>query len=290
MRKATSLLLAALLISLSILNLLSFPTAAGPLTTVTIETEPLTEIEVAPGSLGQGAVQGNVTCVTLDPAPVIVNLNADTTIGTSTLDHPQMEFQGVGTDTQEFKIVIQVPILITSSGEHTCTVSGTWQQGATSDSAEGDMFQVIILPFSYCNITCNSPEKEITQGESVSFKLLLNNAGNIDEIYNVNIANRDELEEKGITIDTIDEIAVVEQGFEKLEMDVHTSSDTPSRVYHIAVVITSEVTEEPVEFEFLLFLRVEDKIAGVDVLSNPLVLIIIAVVIIVSIVVYIKKR
>ena len=173
----------ALEMFLSIIIQLSYSTEAGPqAANVTVETEDSVEIDVSPGEEGRGVIDGTVECQTTNPlTPVMVSLYAVSSIGVATLDTPQIVFQGTY-QSEDIQVSVLVPVSTTeSSDEHTCTVTGTWQQGATSGETNSAVTQVIILPFSLCNITCKEPEKDVSRGEIVSFTFNLKNYGNCDD-------------------------------------------------------------------------------------------------------------
>jgi uncharacterized membrane protein len=132
--------------------------------------------------------------------------------------------------------------------------------------------------------------KEVTKGNSVSFNLVINNSGNTDDVYQVDIANSNELGEDGITFKAINEIAVLEQGADDVDLVVHTSSDTNDKVYDIQVVVYSTLDDEPERTVYIMALRVKEDAFDVGDIFNPLVIIIILVVVIVGFIVYIKKR
>jgi hypothetical protein len=147
------------------------------------------------------------------------------------------------------------------------------------------------LPFYHPEIFSEIPLKNVTAGDSVIFNLMINNSGNTDDVYQVSFINKDELEENGITLEAINDIAIQEQGTQDVELVVHTSSDiNGDRVYTIQVVIYSTLDDEPKRIQYPLFIRVKEDTFDVGDIFNPIVLIIILVIVIVGFIVYIKKR
>ena len=280
-----------ILFLLSIFSVIPFTSSADPLTTVTVDViQDVTTVDVSPGSVGYAVVQGNVTVDDYNTAtPLIVNLNAQATVGSAIIDKTQMVFQG-SKKSDTFQVNVQVPIGASASEDNSCTVSGTWQQGGRSGTVEPDTFKIIILPYYLPQISCDSPEKEITQGNSVIFNLLINNSGNTDDIFHVDIRNRAQLKENSITINEIDDIPIQEDGFEEIELKVRTSEETSVRENEIHIVVTSTVDEEPEEIEYELTVQINERTIGEKILSSPIIPIIIVVVIIAVIVVFIKKR
>ena len=151
MRK-TGVFITAVILMLQLISF--FPvTEAGPLvTSVSTEADPYIEVDVSPGSTGTATIQGNVTCQTTNPVtPVTVDLKATSPVGIAVISPPNMEFQGTQ-QTEEFQVIINAPIGETASTDHSCTVTGTWQQGGQTGTVESSTTQVVILPFSWCNI------------------------------------------------------------------------------------------------------------------------------------------
>lgn len=292
MRKVSPILLVSFFVLLSCLTIVPTSIKADLITTVTIQIGPSSrDVDVAPGSTGIVSATGNVTCDTLNTAaPCMVELSGNTTIGSVSISPAGMIFQGTDDNVQKFVVDVTVPILTSASEEHFCTISGTWEQGTRSGQAEPDTFQIIVLPFYHPEIACESPTKEVTKGDSVSFNLVINNSGNTNDVYQVDIANRNELEEDEITFKAIDEIAILEQGAGDVDLVIHTSSDTNDKVYDIRVVVYSTLEDEPERTEYILALWVKEDTFDLGDIFNPLVLIIILVVVIVGFIVYIKKR
>ncbi|UCE36618.1 MAG: hypothetical protein JSW00_14025, partial [Thermoplasmata archaeon] len=130
----------------------------------------------------------------------------------------------------------------------------------------------------------------VTKGDSVSFNLNINNSGNTDDVYQVDIANRDELGDNGITFDAINKISILEQSADDIDLEVHTSSNTNEKVYDIQIIVYSILEDEPEEVEFILALEVKEDAFDVRDIFNPFFVILILVVVIVGFVVYIKRR
>jgi hypothetical protein len=301
MRKASSIIVFAL-ISLSFFSLLSFSSKADLFTTVTVETEPSCEIDVSPGSKGDAVVQGTVTCDYYNTfIPLVVELSATSTIGTATIDKPQIVFQG-SDQTEDINVTVQVPLLTSASSEYTCNITGYWEQGPTTGPVIGDTFQIIIVPFFRVTIYGELPLKEVKQGESTTFNLRVENTGNCDDKYNIGITNREELESSNLIIPKLANFEIEEEGRKNINLTVDAASDTPMGEYQIELIVTpceSANEEYPVDYEeYTLFLKVKkgskaNTILGEDLeglLISPLFLIIIVVIVIVAIVVMARRR
>lgn len=290
MRWGCQIILAVVLFLMLILSALPLYASAGLLTEVTVETEPTAEVNVEPGSSGLAFIAGIVNVTNYNTAtPLTVALAVESTVGVTTIDKTQMSFQG-SKDTEEISLTITVPIVKTlASDEHSLTVSGTWQQGATTGAVVADTTQVIVLPYYLPEILSPEPAKQVVQGESTSFDLRINNSGNILDTYSLGIENSEDLNSNGISIQVDDEIDVEAKEYEEIEVDVRTSSDTSSKKYTIWIVVTSMESDGLVQEKYPLVIRVRAGVFGVDVISLAIVGIIVAVAV-AGIVVYKKKK
>lgn len=289
MRKAALGFVVCLLLLFSFINLFSTPTSADLITTVTAEVDQdELSVDVSPGSTGSTTFTGVVTVQNINSAtPLTVSLESESTVGTSVITPPSMVFQG-GKTSDSFQVIVNVPLGTTASEDHTGTVSGTWVQGGRSGEVEGDTFKIIISPFYRPEISCDSRGRNITKGESATFDILLNNSGNTDDVIRVDIENREELMDRGIEIGEISDMPIAEGGSKEFKLRVTTSRDTPV-LNGIDVIATSIIDEESNIDYLYLTVYARDK-SPLEVLFDPTVMIIIAVVLIVGIVVFIKKR
>jgi hypothetical protein len=248
----------AILMFLTISIIPSPSTEAGPLvTSVSTDADPYVEVDVSPGSPGSVTIYGNVTCQTTNPlTPVIVTLAVSSTVGVATIDKPSMEFQGTH-QTEEFLVVI-TPLGETASTDYSCIVSGTWQQGGQTGDVDPSTTQVVVLPFSLCNIINTEIEKTAETGDSVSFTIELENQGNCDDVYNIEITNLDDLESKGITVDEIGDVGVLQGDTEMVFIKVHISSDCKASTCRVDLTITGTAEEDSEEFRVQLDARIEE--------------------------------
>jgi uncharacterized membrane protein len=132
------------------------------------------------------------------------------------------------------------------------------------------------------------PLNEITPGESETFKLRLENVGNIDDIYSTEIINLQDLQDYGLTIDPLIQVSLVEGGNDTINVNVYTSSDTKMRVYQIHAICTSSGSGGVYWGEYIMYLRV--RAGPVQIITSPIALIIICIVLIMMIVFYIRRR
>jgi uncharacterized membrane protein len=290
MRWGCEVTLAVVLFLILILNVIPLNASAGVLTEVVVETSDTAEAHVDPGSAGQAPITGTVTVTNYNTAtPLTVTLSVTTTVGTATIDKQQMSFQG-SRQTEEFEILIQVPIVIThASDDHSCTVGGTWAQGATTGQVEEDTTQVTVLPFYFPEISVDDPVKSVIQGESTTFRMRINNSGNICDTYNFEVVNLGNLESKSISINTIDTLDVGARSYDTINVDVDTSSGTPVEEYQIRLVATSIGSEGEVYEEFPLIIKVRAGVFGLNIYYSLVILLVITAVVVSGVVVY-KKR
>jgi hypothetical protein len=292
-RKARGLAILILLMLLVELSIVSFSASAGLITTVSVDMDDLVEVDVSPGSDGTAAIKGVVTCQTANPAPCIVNLSPTSSVGSATIDKPSIVFQGGGIQSREFEVVIVVPLFSDASESESCTVRGTWQQGGTSGQVESVTTQIIILPFYRMTIFSEQPVQEVRSGEGKKFGMRIQNAGNCDDTYTLRIVNLEELEAKGIKIDCINEISLQTLQPHIFDIDVQTSSDTPTQSHRILLKVTSQCSEMDsdglYEEEYQMFIKVVTFKIGCGMIQALQYTGIAAALIVTGVFVYIKK-
>jgi hypothetical protein len=171
------------------------------------------------------------------------------------------------------------------ASEMTCTIEGTWEQGIFSGQVSSALIRIIVMPYYRIRLSCESPINETCQGEGGSFNFSIKNMGNCDDVYQLEIANRDELKLYNISIPEADKIAISKGDAMKIEMDVRTSFTTPVKNYTLYMKVTSlgsKTESDIITYEELpLFLSVkeglhtDEKIKGkeMDLLLSPSILI-----------------
>lgn len=286
MRKVSWILVAVIFIYYFVTNPVSFSVIAEPWPTVTIEAEPQAEVDVSPGSRCLTTVTGNVTCnsSTLDDVTVRLSLERDKCRGV--LSPPVMYFEGIGTETKDLRVNISLSMKTSSYERPTATIIGTWEQGVLSGEVEPFTIQVIVLPYNRASIRLYGP-REVIAGESTAFPIRIHNEGNLDDRYRMEVVNLDKLKSDGITVELIEDMDIKRDYTVDLDVNVRTSSDTPVKVHRIDIITTSLELEEPKIYEYSLYLRVKSRI--IQILTNPLTLIIMFVVIITLIVAILRK-
>jgi hypothetical protein len=288
MRKAGPIVLVSALILISVFSTLSFSTVADPVPEITIEAPSEIEIEVEPGSGGRATIYGNVTCQSNNPEDVYVRLIAKHTHGGCAINPLNFLFENVGTESKQFRIIINVPMLTSSYEKPTVTINCSWSQGAQSGTLEPFTIQVKVLPYYRLTVFSIMPVIETTPGDSETFELRLENTGNIDDIYSLEIVNLQDLNDYGISIDPLNQVSLVEGGNDIINVNVYTSSDTKVRVYQIHAICTSIGSGGVYKGEYMMYLRVISN--PVQIITSPIVLILICIVLIMIIVYYIRRR
>jgi hypothetical protein len=292
-RKARALAVSILLMLIIELSMLSLSAAAGPFTEVSVDMDDLVEVEVGPGSKGIATINGIVTCQTANPTQCIVSLSPTSTVGTTTIDKPNIVFQGGGIQTRDIEVGIVVPMFTNASESESSTVHGTWQQGGTAGQVQSDITQVIILPFYRLTIFSENPVQEIGSGETTKFPVRVQNTGNCPDTYTLKIANREELKDKGINIECINVIPLDPDQSYYFDITVKTYSNTPAQRYEIYLSVTSQCSEadsdDIYEEEYPLILRVETFQLSCKLIQALSFIGIAAAIIVTGVFVYIKK-
>jgi hypothetical protein len=289
MRKAAWICIICMFIFLSMLSIISYSTYGDLITTVTVDiNEDELAVDVSPGSRGIVTFTGTIDAENYNTAvPLAVDLWAESTVGDAWVSPPTVVFQD-DKHSDVLHLTIEVPIGTSASEVHSYTISGIWQQGGRSGDVEGDTCKIIILPYYLPDISCESQYKDIHKGESAIFDILLNNSGNTDDVVRVEIVNNEELKAHGFSTYKISDITIAENTSKEFTLRASTSKDSLDR-HSIEVIATSIMDEFPNSDTLILIIRARE-INPIETLLDPMVLTIIAVVIIVGIVVFVKKR
>ncbi|UCF08109.1 MAG: hypothetical protein JSW28_10810 [Thermoplasmata archaeon] len=187
-------------------------------------------------------------------------------------------------------MVCTVPLHTSASDKHSIEIGGTWQQGAQSGDVESAFVQLIVLPFSLCEIYCAEPEKEVESGKRTSFIMQLENKGNCDDEYTIEVTNIKDLEAEGVSVDVTHGIPVEQHKTEDVEVDVQVSSDIDSKASNIEIVITGTAEKESDEFWYRLNLRIKEGIVSQDIPTSVIIVIIVIVIILAGILGYRRRR
>ena len=267
---------------------------------ITINAQSPVEVRVAPWQVNFTHANGNVTCESSSSASIIVDYFTNCTIGRATVNPPVNVFDGGETQSRNIQITIHLPKRTSSSLQPTAIVNGTWRQGQYTGEIEPTTIDIIVGAFSEVNTFSENELRRNSPGEETVFDVQIENRGNRDDVYLINITNREELEEEGITIDLINEIAVEEGGTEEIEIRVRTPSDILGNwergsfgdMVTIHGRVSSNTSDESFGDIFYLVLRVEMDAPTylAIVFSCPGTIITIILIVILVVVVYRDKK
>jgi hypothetical protein len=282
MRKVYVILLIVILISLSIFIAIPISAKANPWTNISIEAEPTVEVEVKPGTRGYANVSGVVAYNKGLGGSVVVRLYANCSLGIARVT-PFILLNGTR-DTKEIEIGLWVKLGSSSSEKPYVIINGTWEDGSDSGDVEPFTIQIIILP--YYNINVNSNCISLVSGESKNADLWIENTGNANDTYGVNISNKDELRKKGISVKSVYQVFLKEDEKDKILIKVHTSYDTPVDFYSIDFAFTSMGSGKVVAIYPVV---VHVKMGVYQVITHPMTYVITLVIMIVVIIIYLRK-
>ena len=294
-----------ILVTLTVLMILTLticfgviPVSANPLTEVTLslQEEPA-YADVSPGSSGLVNIEGTVTCEKWGPDQVKVYLNATSTHGGASVVPPSYVFTGTGgsEETKPFGVTTRVPQGTSSSELVTVTVSGYYVQSALQYDIEPQ--SALIIVDQYYLVEVNSTEGlDLTgkAGENKDIKLNIKNAGNGNDVFEIDFQNRGDLEVKGFNLPAPKEITLHEESNENISLAIGIPEDI-SGTYDMEISITSLGSvnnNEPVSRIVSIKMKVLEKSITEHIGSfifSPLMLVVIIIVIIVAIIIK-KKR
>jgi hypothetical protein len=286
-----SILFVVVLVTIVFFNSSGLKVKAGPVTSVSVETDDIIEIDVSPDGSKSYAINGIVTCLSGSPNTVSVQLWAEPTVGNTHLDKEEIIFRGGGNQTEFIKIIIEIPEFTQASDEESCTMKGTWQQGATGENVEPDTTKIIIKPFSRPLLHSIAPTHKKEQGETAYFFVTVVNGGNFQDTYSFEIVNENELHENGIWVDAPPDATLRNGDTIEIGIRVRISTDTNKGAYQIFLFARGQLsgnrTADFVEQEYSLSLVVKER--GSANLSDYLLLFIV-VIIITIVVIFTKYR
>jgi hypothetical protein len=257
------ILLVWVLVTIVFIHSPNLKAKAGPVTSVSVETDDSIEIDVSPKAPDSYTINAKVTCLSGSPNSVSVQLWAEPTVGIAHLDKDEIIFRGGGNQTAFIKIIIEVPKLTEASPEKSCTLKGTWEQGATGENVEPDTTKIRIIPFSRPLLHSIIPTQEKEQGETSLFQVTVVNGGNFPDTYSFEIVNEDELRENGVWVDTPHDVTLKNGDTMEMGIRYSISSDTSKGLYQIVLFIRGEqsgnYTVDFVEQEYTLTLVVKER-------------------------------
>jgi hypothetical protein len=284
MRKAGSLMSIFFLIFIMAISLTSQSVIADPV--VSFEAPSEVKMDVSPGALGKTVAFINVTCNNTASQDVVV-VSSVQSINCSISYFPTvLEFTQTGKGTQFIWMNISVPLESSTEIYPNITLSGVWMQDGLTGYIEPLSIPVIIKPYYRLKIQSDSYSINTHPGEPGLYDLRVDNEGNIEAVYSLNIKNRDNLKKAGIKIENYNEEIYFSEGMSKwFQLWFETSSHTPQKTYIIALEFTS--VESGKTFEYYLYLWVEPGI--IQIMFSPMALLLIVFVIFVAIFIY-KNR
>ena len=241
-------LFVALVFLFSSIQIFVLPSKANPLTEVEVDLqdEPA-KVDVSPGSSGIVKMEGTVYCKKWGPDQVKVYLNATSTFGGASVIPPSLVFGGSGgsEETKSIAVTTRVPQGTSCSETGTVTLSGYYVQSGFQYEIEPDSGTIIVLQYyliatGYEKSNINKTAKP---GEDTEIKFEMKNAGNGNDIFVIDFANREFLEEEGFKLPDPKEYVMPENGKENVSLKIGISEDK-SINYNLEIFIQSKGSEE----------------------------------------------
>jgi hypothetical protein len=290
-------------ILLSATPLLAYQVEANPFTEVTVDLqEEPASVDVSPYSSGIVTIQGTVTCKKWGPDQVKVYLEANSTHDGANVNPPSRVFSGSSgsEETAPFSVTTRVPQGVSSSESVTVTVGGYYLQGSMESDIEPDSALIIVEQYYMVEVYAGGDNGEgfnltAKSGENVDLELIIHNAGNGNDIFEIDFENRDELESDGLELPEPVEIFILEKGNEIISLRIGTPEVSTTGFSLVLIVLSKGSLEgEYIEkvYTFVSLLVEEKSIAERigSIILSPLVIILIVVIILVSIIVWLKRR
>jgi len=193
-----SVLTLTLLLTMA-LTFVTVPEEASATGTITCEiSSPVGQVEVFPGATGSisyaGKVSGEFLGTTGTSAnPVTVTLSASCSDGGSAVVSPSSVLLTQQDNEKTFNVYVRIPPGTTYTVTPIVRISGTAQATGFTQAVPEATQAVEIIQYSWTNIETPAPYLEVSPGDQAVFSLKINNLGNGQETYIVDITNADEL-------------------------------------------------------------------------------------------------
>lgn len=290
-------------IFLSVTPLLAYQGEANPFTEVTVDLqEEPAKVDVSPGSAGMVSIHGIVTCIKWGPDLVKVFLNATSDFGPAPVVPANFVFSGSsGSESVEsFSVSTKVPQGTSSSETPTISVSGYYDQGGMRYDIEPDTALIIVEQYYLAEIYFGENYETginltAKSGERVNLDFIVHNAGNGNDIFEIDFENRDELESDGLELPEPLEIPVPEKGNVSVSLRIGIPEVSTTGFPLVLIVLSKgsldcEYIEKVYKFVTLLVEEksIVEKIGSI--ILSPLVIVLIIVMILISIIVWLKRR
>jgi len=241
-------LFVALVFLFSSIQIFVLPSKANPLTEVEVDLqdEPA-KVDVSPGSSGIVKMEGTVYCKKWGPDQVKVYLNATSTFGGASVIPPSLVFGGSGgsEETKSIAVTTRVPQGTSCSETGTVTLSGYYVQSGFQYEIEPDSGTIIVLQYyliatGYEKSNINKTAKP---GEDTEIKFEMKNAGNGNDIFVIDFANREFLEDEGFKLPDPKEHVMPENRKENVSLKIGIPEDKSGN-YNLEIFIQSKGSEE----------------------------------------------
>jgi hypothetical protein len=277
---------------------------ASPLTEVTLDLQDESPtVDVSPGSSGIAIAHGTVTCEKWGPDLVKVFLSANSTIGSASVVPASFVFSGSAgaVSVSTFSVTTKVPVGTSCEEEVSVSVDGYYDQGGMRYTIDPVSIDITILQYYRIDVFFDkggSREKNqtiIKSGDSMTLDFIVHNAGNGNDKFEVDLLNREELENEGFQLPNPITISIPEKKNESLSWRIGTSEDMIGR-YLLEIFVISKGSVETGENNSLIkpiYVKIEertltDRIGAV--LLSPTVILLLIIVSLIMIVVWYKRK
>jgi hypothetical protein len=188
-----------------------------------------------------------VVSVTCHPATeVTVSLTAEDTWGTAAVSPSTLMFSESGN--QSFITNVRARPRESTSNTGTVTVLGRWEMtpgsfAGPADPQQGAVGRIDIAQFYKFTLSSSEPYKEISPNENDEFLLTVQNKGNGQDTFSIEIENKDELSSRDyhVSLSQISVEILENPAEENIRINIDTPSDISGKTYQsIRVEVTSD--------------------------------------------------
>ncbi len=200
---------------------------SNPSATIFLEDNEKTA-KVGPEQHGVVTLLGWVSAEVISGTSMVVQLNATDTWNSAIISPSAVQFTSDNADNKEFQVSIQVPKGESCDTEGTVVVSGRWMMypGRISGDCEPVERTIKVAQYHIFSISSNKLQIETALGSKAKFNLVIENQGNGEETFSIDIKNLDELADKGFVFELPSYRPTAKAGQETTyEFFVNTPSD-----------------------------------------------------------------
>lgn len=290
-------LLIVLGVLFSAVHFFVIPVKASPLTTVTLtlQEDPPT-VDVSPGSSGIVEMHGTITCIKYGPDDVKVFLSGSSDFGPAPAEPSNFVFSGItgSEETQPFIVSTRVPMGTSSSLTPSLMVQGYFDQGGLRNTIPQVSQIIIIMQYYKIEYFIEDREVSVKSGENIKIEFVMVNAGNGEDIFEIDFKNRETLQNKGFKLPAPLEVQMAEDTNKSISLEIGAPDGNKGNYIAEVSILSKGSLGSDFPEEAIMSIRVEvtSSLGGqiVSLFISPITLLIAVIVVVIVIILRMKRK